>query len=447
MSGTVNQALLRAYQRTLAKAASQTSETSRSETSQEDENDRGAVESTTITEIAAAVAAAKTVATDSHADAHKSVTADTVTNIPTNTVTAPCHDIHTNTADTTTAPVVEASFTNVADPTQVTEQAVSGSQSSVVSPQSTDSVDSPADLPSVESFSIDTLPKREPRFAESPIRASRSEVFRWNPHLQHIESAASESLTRIANQIQTWTRQRPVSVGIASLRPSQGVTSLAVLIAKVLGERGLRTVLIDADRESPGGVSRYVGVSTTSRSVQEDAESLDEAYMQETQNGMQMLTDPRSLATELSKRLIRNADSELELLPSHGLTQNPAMTTSVLEAMVGQLCGDRDCVLLDCGVLLEPPFNAAPVTFAGERLTKSEDAVVNEPRSKVQTITERCHLAVQPRLAWMRNMLDCVLLVRDAETVSNDTTLQAVQELRRCGVTTVAVIDNFCGQN
>ena len=445
MSGTVNQALLRAYQRTLAKAASQTSEAS-----QEDENDRDAVESTTtvesttITEIAAAVAAAKTTATDSHTDVHPTVTVDTVTDIPTNTVTRPCHDIHTNTADSATNPAVEASSTNVANPTQVTEQAVSESHSSVVSPKF---ADSPADLPLVESFSIDTLPKREPRFAESPIRASRSEVFRWNPHLQHIESAASGSLTRIANQIQTWTRQRPVSVGIASLRPSQGVTSLAVLIAKVLGERGLRTVLIDADREAPGGVVRYVGVSTTSRSVQEDAESLDEAYMQETQNGMQMLTDPRSLAAELSKRLIRNADSELELLPSRGLTQNPAMTTSVLEAMIGQLCGDRDCVLLDCGVLLEPPFNAAPVTFAGERLTKSEDVVVNEPRSKVKTITERCHLAIQPRLAWMRNMLDCVLLVRDAETVSNDTTLQAVQELRRCGLTTVAVIDNFCGQN
>lgn len=420
MSGTVNQALLRAYQRTLAKAesAAQTSEESMGE---------GMVD-----HIAAAVdTMAANTAVAAEAVAHAAVAEAT---------TEACFHM----AEPPTAPTVESIVESLVGSTaKVTRPAKS------VKPVAVESVytDEPTDVvfPSVGSFSIDTLPVREPRFAECPIRASRSETFHWDRHLQYIESVASESLTRIADQIQTWTRQRPVSVGIASLRPFQGVTSLAALIAKVLGGRGVRTVLIDADREAPGGVSRCVGLSTALQTMQEEAESLDEAYIQETQTGIQMLSDPRSLAAELSKRLIRNTDSELELLPSHGLAQNPAVMTSVLEAMVEQLCGDRDCVLLDCGVLLEPPFNTAPVTFSGERLTKSEDAVT-EPRSKAQTLSERCHLAIQPRLAWMRNMLDCVLLVRDAGTVSNAVTLQAVQELHRCGLITVAVIDNFCGQ-
>ena len=281
-------------------------------------------------------------------------------------------------------------------------------------------------------------------FSEWPIRPRNVLRLNWNAELRRIAAVATEvgSLNGLTEAIARMMAQRPICVAMTSLQPHQGVTTVAAITASALARRGIRTVLIDTDWESPG-VADCAGVAMENRTTENESTgnrtigwdriaerlfspSTDHHDLGPNDDGHAQddIYDAKSIRA-LEETLLRDAESGVELLTLARRAHHPAMMVGVLRELIGRLHADRRCVLLDTGILLEPPFDTVPA-----------DAIPIGCR-------HRYLLAEQPRLAHLRSVIDWLLLVRNPEQFSDAVTTDAVRELRRCGIENIAIVDNF----
>ena len=303
-----------------------------------------------------------------------------------------------------------------------------------------------------------TLPYRPQVQVSWSLTAHQVRSFRWTPSLRRIHDAANGvgMLRELADQIEEFVHQRSVRVAVASLRPCQGVSTVSLLTAAALGKRNLRTVVVDADWESPE-IATYAGLTTIAPPVPSESSytktASPSAASQDAQGGPVQgwesfaremgwnasgYTDdtdraerPDSDATSESHRrlleevLVRDPRGGPELMVLGRGPHDPTTLLPALHEVAELLCVDRDCVILDAGILVEPPFDLPSLSAFPAAMRR------------------QYLLAAQPRLASLRSAVDWLLLVRDPGCVSDELIADAVQEIHRSGIANVAVVNNF----
>ena len=148
---------------------------------------------------------------------------------------------------------------------------------------------------------------------ESPPRAEfkpawQVERFTWPRICRRLIGRAADELDRLADALLTANAGGQKVLAIAGCRQGEGATTLLLCAARRLAERGVKAVLVDADRPGPGWPSVWAcsrsSAGTTDRRTRPGR--LDQAVVEATANNLALVPFARAVGRARSggRRLV-----------------------------------------------------------------------------------------------------------------------------------------------
>jgi Mrp family chromosome partitioning ATPase len=148
-----------------------------------------------------------------------------------------------------------------------------------------------------QSFSLPHTPE-EPTGQRAFQPAWKVERFSWPKVCRRLIARASDEFDRLAEALAEAKAKGQQVVAIGGYRPGDGATTLLLCAARRLAERGIKSVLVDADPARPR-LAKRLGVQPQfgwDEALEEEERSFDQAIVESAANNMALLPMREPLA-------------------------------------------------------------------------------------------------------------------------------------------------------